>query len=206
MSEKLIELEIRAEVLPGDREDLKGKLEARAKSRSQTRRLSVMYFGSVGTKKIDVRVRVTNGKCEMVVKSGLFGSHDRIEIAQKINPAQFLGMVRIFAQFGFTMEVGERETLNYELPDDVMVALVSAGPIAYVELEKMSSKSSADQNTKQLKNLADQLGLRLLSSEAEFDALCKRLAEGVDWPFHDTDGEYTKLTDLFQHYTNKRIA
>lgn len=203
MDEKTIELELRAEVLAQNQEVLKKLLGEIGILHSQTRRLSVMYFGDIGTRKLDIRVRITNGECEVVVKSGSFGSRDRVEVAQKINLAQFLGMVKIFTQLDFAMEIGEREIFNYELPDDIMVSLVSAGPIVYVELEKMSSKSDADRNDGQLKKLADQLKLQLLSEE-EFNALCKRLAEVVDWPFHGSSEEYARLTKLLNHYTNQQ--
>lgn len=110
MREKLIETEIRAEVLPDDYENIKKRIEANGKLLSQTRRLSVMYFGTIDTRQIDIRVRVTNGECEVVVKLGAFGAHDRIEVIQKIFPSQFLGMIKIFAQFNFTTKIGERNT------------------------------------------------------------------------------------------------
>lgn len=201
MDEKTTELELRAEISLQDKESFKKKFTKLGALHSQTERLSVMYFGSIGTKKIDIRVRITNGECEVVVKSGSFGSHDRIEIAQKIDATHFLGMVKIFAQFGFVMEIGKRETFNYKLPSEVIVSLVSAGPITYIELEKMSSRSDLDQNKKQLKELSDSLELQLLD-EKEFDSLCERLAEKVDWPFHGTDEEYKKLAELINHYTN----
>lgn len=200
MEAKLIELEIRAEVLSVDYDGLKKRLEAMGVLRSHTKRLSVMCFGEVGTKKIDVRARVTNGECEVVVKSGPFGSHDRIEVAQNINPEQFLGMVRIFSQFDFTMKIGERETFNYSLPNNIIISLVSAGSIAYAELEKMSTKSKVDQNSKQLRELAKQLGLKLLDSEKEFGALCERLTDSVDWPFHGAEEEYAKLAMILNRY------
>lgn len=200
MEAKLIELEIRAEVLPINYDGLKKRIEAMGALHSHTKRLSVMCFGEVGTKKIDVRARVTNGECEVVVKSGPFGSHNRIEVAQNINPEQFLGMVRIFSQFNFTMKIGERETSNYSLPNNIMISLVSAGSIAYVELEKMSAKSKVNQNSKQLRELAKRLGLKLLDSEKEFGALCERLTDSVDWPFHNTKEEYAKLARLFFQY------
>lgn len=188
-----IELELRAEVSVENRELLEKDLEERGSFHSRTERLSVMYFGKIGQEKIDVRVRITNGECEIVVKSGLFGSHDRFEIAQKINPDQFLGMVKIFFQFGFTMKVGERETVNYALPGNVVASLVSAGPISYVEFEKMSSPSCVEEDYKQLKKLTEQFDVQLLKSEEEFDALCKRLDETVDWSFSGTSDEYVRL-------------
>jgi hypothetical protein len=52
--------------------------------------------------------------------------------------------------------------------------------------------------------LANRLELRLFKSEKEFDALCKRLAEKVDWPFHGTNEEYIRLSELFNRYLNKQ--
>ena len=202
MNEKNIELELRAEVLPQDQESIKNKIAELGALHSHTKRLSVMYFGSVGTKKIDIRIRITNGECEIVVKSGSFGSHDRIEIAQKIDIAQFLGLVKILAQLNFVMEIGERETFNYELPDEIVVSFVSAGPIAYIELEKISSRSDLDQNNAKLHELANRLKLQLLDSDKEFDSLCKRLTEKVDWPFSGTKEDYEKLIGLINRYTN----
>lgn len=203
MDEKLIELELRAEISPKMVESLKSNLEKTGTLDSQTKRISMMYFGSIGKKKLDVRVRITNGECEVVVKSGSFGSHDRIEVSQKIAPDQFLGMVKMFAQFGFSMKVGERETINYVLPDDITVSLVSAGSISYVELEKMSSLPFVEKNHLQLKEFSNQLGLHLLNSEEEFDELCKRLDKDVDWSFHGTNEEYIRLEKLLDRYTHK---
>lgn len=201
MDEKSIELELRAEVSPEKITSLKNNLEKIGTIHSQTKRLSVMYFGDIGEKKLDVRVRITNGECEVVVKSGLFGSHDRVEMSQKIAPEQFLGMVRVFAQFGFSMKVGERETINYSLPEDITISVVSAGPISYIELEKMSSSSSAEKNHQQLKKISDKLGLCLLKSEEEFNELCNRLDRDVDWSFHGIDEEYVRLESLLCCYT-----
>ncbi len=201
--DRKIELELRAEILPQNQELFKKHLGEIGALHSHTKRLSVMFFGNIGTKKLDIRVRITNGECEVVVKSGSFGAHDRTEMAQKINPEEFLGMVKIFTQFGFTMEIGERETFNYTLPDDITISLVSAGPISYIELEKMSSEIDVEKNNKQLKKYANQLGLQLLNSEEEFNELCKRLSEKVDWPFYGTTKEYTRLNELFNHYLNK---
>lgn len=201
--DKKIELELRAEISPQGKKLFKKRLVETGTLHSHTKRLSIMYFGNIGTKKLDIRVRVTNGECEVVVKSGSFGAHDRIEVSQKINPKEFLGMVKIFVQFGFTMEIGERETFNYTLPDDVMVSLVFAGSISYIELEKMSSEIDVKKNNQLLRQWANRLGLQLLKSEKEFDILCKRLAEKVDWPFHGTNEEYIRLNELFNRYLNK---
>lgn len=200
MEQLLIETEIRAEVLLQDFEKVKRNIEKISTPISHTKRLSVMFFGEIGIKKVDVRVRVTNGKCEVAIKSGQFGSCDRVEVVQSISQEQFIGMVKIFSQLGFVMKVGERENLNYSMPNNIIVSLVSAGSIAYIELEKMSTKDNVSQDKQQLKEIAKQLKLNLLNSEEEFNTLCMRLSSSVDWPFHGANEEYAKLTELFNCY------
>lgn len=206
MKEKIIELELRAEVSRQEKKALIKVLNKEGTLHSQTKRLSAMCFGNLGPKKIDIRIRITNGECEIVIKSGSFGAYDRTEVAQKIEPNQFLGMIKIFAQFGFVMKIGERETLNYVLPGNIKVSLVSAGPIVYVELEKMSSKSDLKENNKQLREIASRLKLRLLNSEKEFNALCDRLSMKVDWSFCGAKEDYIKLSKLLNNCINKKMA
>jgi len=197
---KTIELELRAEIPVKDIETLKARLEKFGKINSHTQRLSVMYFGDVGDKKIDIRVRVTNGQNEVVTKFGSFGAHDRIEVAQSISQEQFIGFIKIFSQFGFVSKVGERETFNYSLPDDVMASLVNAGPIAYIEIEKLSLPEQVKENTKKLHDIAEQLQLDLLKTEDDFDELCKRLDEKVDWQFFGSADDYKYLEESLKKY------
>ncbi|MEK7527285.1 MAG: hypothetical protein AAB537_02655 [Patescibacteria group bacterium] len=200
MNDKTIELELRAEVSQKNQETLRASLEKIGVLHSHTKRLSIMYFGSIDTKKLDIRTRITNGECEVVVKSGSFGSHDRVEVVQNITPEQFLGFVKIFAQFDFVTKVGERETFNYTLPDNIIASFVFAGSISYIEIEKMSSPGEVKQNNEHLKKVVEQLGLQLLKSEEEFDNLCKRLDEEVDWSFHGSKEEYVKLGELLRRH------
>ena len=199
MNKKLIEVELRAEVPINDVENLKIKLSKMGKVLSTTRRLSVMYFGKINEQKTDIRIRVTNGECEIAAKFGSFGSHDRLELCQKIEKDQFFGMVKIFSQFKFNTEIGERETINYELPDDIVISLVLAGDIAYIELEKMSSEFDTLESKIKLQKLADNLNLQILD-EDKFDILCQKLNESVDWAFNGLNDEYLKLENIFKTY------
>ncbi|MDD4477356.1 MAG: hypothetical protein PHY40_04385 [Patescibacteria group bacterium] len=202
MKQKLIEAEIRAEVLPKEYEKIKKNIEKIGITSSHTKRLSVMFFGEVGFKKFDIRVRITNGDCEVVVKTGSFGSHNRVEISQNINREQFIGMVKIFAQFGFAMKIGEREVFNYSVHPDITVSLVSAGPIMYVEIEKMSDKNKIRKDVLFLRKIAKNIKLDILNSEEEFSELCQRLDEKVDQSFLGTIYDYKKLLKIYECYTN----
>jgi len=199
MNNKSIEVELRAEVTMDDVESLKKRLSEIGKVLSNTRRLSVMCFGKINEQKTDIRIRITNGECEIVAKFGSFSSHDRLELSQKIEKDQFFGMVKIFSQFKFDTEIGERETINYELPDGIVASLVLAGSIAYIELEKMSSDSDVFESKIKLQKLADDFNLQILD-ENKFDILCQKLSESVDWSFHGADDEYLKLENIFKTY------
>lgn len=201
MAGRIIELELRAEIKSREIPKIKAALAKSGKFSSQTKRLSVMLFGKTRSKDRDIRVRITNGKSEVVIKSGALGSTDRIEVAQEINPQQFLGFVRIFMQLGFKAKVGERQTFNYIFPNNITVSLVLAGKFSYVELEKMSSRKEVKNNTKLLVGAANTMGLRLIKSKAEFKELCERLSREVDWQFTGSKKEYKKLEKLLAGHT-----
>lgn len=195
-----IELELRAEIPLSDVETLKERLATAGDLHSHTKRLSVMYFGDMGQKKVDIRVRITNRESEVVAKFGSFGDHDRVEIAQPISLNQFIGFVKMFSQFGFESKVGERETFNYALPDDILASLVFTDGVVYLEIEKMSWPEQLEKNKQQLEKIADKLGVTLLRSEDEFDMLCKRLNESVDWPFNGLANDYKRLKEDLKRY------
>lgn len=199
MNTKTIEVELRAEILPADVERIKSKLNELGYLLSSTKRLSVMYFGEINGQKTDIRVRITDGDCEIAAKFGSFDSHDRMELCQAINKNQFIGMVRMFSQFKFNTKIGERITHNYQLPNGVVASLVFAGNIAYVELERMSSEPEVSEGKLILQKIADKLNLKILD-EHRFEALCQKLSKECDWPFNGSDEDYTKLQKIFSAY------
>lgn len=190
---KEIELEIRAEIAKDDFAAVLNKLKARGKFRSKTKRLSVMFFGTVGDNTFDIRVRVTNGNCEIVLKKGLWHAHNREETAQAINKDQFLGVVKIFSQFGFVVKVGERETHNFEFRDGIVLSLVRAGNISYLEIEKMSTREDEAEDIKELRKIAYELAVEIISGSEQLDALCDRLSLTVDWDFSGSEADFERL-------------
>lgn len=202
MQEHPIELELRAELSASTKSYVLERLGKMGSLISNTKRLSVMFFGAINNKKLDIRVRVTNGECEIVSKAGEFGSHNRTEVSQKIQPGQFVGMVKLLSQFGFQTKVGERETVNYSLPNNITASVVSAKHICYLELEKISTQADEHKDHNELKTLADTLEVMLISSEDEFEALCQRLNQVDDWPFQYSETDYHKLETTLQNYFN----
>ena len=123
MPQKNIELELRAEVPQKKCDKLLSKLKSSSKLISHTKRLSVMCFGNIGKNTFDIRIRITNGKAEVVIKKGELHAHDRIEISSPINKSQFIKMVELFSLFDSKMEVAERETYNFDMGDGIGLSI-----------------------------------------------------------------------------------
>ena len=195
---KNIELEIRAEV--GEAENLFAQLKEEYELISHTERLSVMFFGETDAGKFDIRVRVTNGNSEVVVKKGGFHVDDRIEEEQNIHPDQFTGFVRQFTLLEFFAEVAARETYNFLVNEDVTLSLVQAGDIAYVEIEKMTNEDRIAADRKELYEIAQTHELDIIENKEDFEDLCDRLSEKCDWEFSGTDADYKKLSKALEDH------
>ncbi len=68
MHQKNIELELRTEILKNTYNRLLTKLKKNKKLDSHTKRLSVMCFGNINKSTLDIRIRITNDKSEVVIK------------------------------------------------------------------------------------------------------------------------------------------
>lgn len=199
-----IELELRAEVASSHLPILRKKLAALKFRRSSvTRRTSVMSFGEVegkGPQKIstgrgftDVRCRITNGRAEIVAKSGEPHAHNRTEVSLRVTPAVMLGMARLFGAMNFFTKVGSRLTENYKRGPLTVSLVVGQSGLAYVELEKMTDKLHEPTDLKELRTLAAALDLDLWETEKAFFNFCDRLNEQEDWIFHGTDKDMNRL-------------
>lgn len=195
---KNIELELRAEILKKDFTAIYNKLEKSGKFISETDRLSVMFFGNYKNSILDIRIRITNGQSEVVIKKGDWHSHNRTEFSQIISNEQFIDMIKIMSQFGFDSKVGERKNFNFKFPDEIIISLVKAGDLLYLEIEKMTDELNQVVDKEKLYNIAKKLGVEVMEDKQKFNNFCKRLFEAGDWKFNNTDEEYEKLKDMFK--------
>ncbi len=196
-----IECEIRAIIKKKDIPALRRQLKKRGKLTSKDRRLSVMLFRCDPEADLDLRIRVTNGECEMVMKRGDHHSSDRVETAQEIEPGQFVGMTKLFLQFDWNWtKVGARDSENYDLGHGVIATIASAGEYRYLELEKMASKKTLSKIQKELEALANELGVELIRTKDQYYTFCKKLTKEVDWQIKDRPADYKKLKQQLRKY------
>lgn len=189
-----IELELRCEIPSRQFAKTLDHLRLHGKFLKHTKRLSVMCFGKIGHHKIDIRIRTTKQRTEVVMKKGDWHAHNRTEVTQKISPDQFLGLTRIFAELDFEMKVGERESYDFSFRPGIMVTLARAGKIAYLEVEKQTTSAKQDYDKTELCTLARKLNLPPFLSGQQFYRLCHRLTQHVDWRFHNKPADYRKLS------------
>ncbi len=195
---KNIELEIRAIIKKEDFENIFKKLKKMGKLVSAPNRLSVMFYGLCDKNNIDVKVRITDGKSEVVIKKGDFHSHNRTEYSQAIANSEFLNMVRIFSQFGFGAKVFERLTYNIRLPGKIMLSLVKAGDYSYLEIEKMTDKKNQDADKIILENIAKDLGVAIIGDKRSYYDFFNMLTAEVDWSFSGTKKDFLKLEKILK--------
>jgi hypothetical protein len=198
--DKNIELEIRAKINQKKYKSLLYWLKHRAKPVSKTKRLSAMFFGKVGNNFYDIRVRITNGQAEVVFKIGETHSHNRQELSQNLEPEQFIGMVKLFSSLFSNIKVGERQIENFKYKNDIIISLVKAGSINYIELEKMATKKSGGMAKNELLSLAQLLKLKIITKKSEYIKLCNLLTKKIDWQFRKTNKDYFRLKKLLLKY------
>jgi len=198
---KNIECEIRAEVRSKDFDKVLKDLKKRGKFVNKTERLSVMYFRCADSGDLDLRVRITNGECEVVMKQGDHHAANRVETEQPITRDQFVGMARVFRQFEWdSVKVGERTTYNFDFGSDVLISLVRGGDICYLEIEKMAEPKTLKKIESELKIIAVDLGVDLIKTRSEYYKLCQRFTDETDWALEDKDGHYRKLAKQLSNF------
>ena len=194
-------MELRAEVSLDQFEELLTNLSNRKKLLSHTKRLSVMFLGTIDKENFDIRVRISsNGETELVIKNGDYHAHNRVEYSQKIKKDQFIGIVKVFSFFGFQSKVTERENFVFDLGNNTTMVLVKAGSIAYVEIEKISHKKNIEENKAELLRIINSFGLKLIDNDDNLNELCDRLTRYCDWVFDGTVNHLAKLEAILKPY------
>ncbi len=122
-------------------------------------------------RKKDIRVRVTNGVPEIVVKLGSWGgSESRKELSFKGSPGSFDTLVEIFGNLGFTKAVlCERRTKAYDYKGVEFALVEVPGHSYYFEAEKMAhGEANMAEVESEIRAVCEELGLSILTKEDFF--------------------------------------
>lgn len=120
----------------------------------------------------DIRIRVTNGIPEIMVKLGSWGgSESRRELSFKGKKGEFESLVEIFGQLGFTKGVmAKRDSHIYSYKGIEFSLIKTPGGHCYFEAEKMAySKEDFKKVENSIRKVCEELGLEVLDKEGFFE-------------------------------------
>lgn len=131
-------------------------------------------------RKKDIRVRVTNGIPEIVVKLGSWGgSESRKELSFKGKEGSFNTLVEIFGHLGLTKGILAKRNTQVYMYKNIEFALVEVpGHSYYFEAEKMAnSTEDLERIEAEIREVCRELGLDILEQEGFFAYIEKLNAE-----------------------------
>ena len=174
--DKNIEIEIRGPLSKGEFENLVNFFDSSGKKKSEKDRVlidfSTFLEGGVEHRKKDIRLRVTNGIPEIIVKIGEWGGNEqRKELSVFTKQGEFDTLVEIFGELGFGKGMlCVRKSKVYEYKD-IEFALVEVPEHSYYyEAEKMASgNENGDELVKGIENVCKELSLNIFDKKQFFE-------------------------------------
>lgn len=174
--DKKIEVEIRGPLSKEKFESLKSFFESKGKKITDKNRVLIDYStfleGGIKNRQKDIRLRVTNGIPEIIVKIGAWGGTEhRKELSVFTKPGEFDTLVEIFAALGFSKgALCVRKSKVYEYKDIEFALVEVPGHSYYYEAEKMASeKEDADSIISGIKNVCKELELEVFDQKQFFE-------------------------------------
>lgn len=202
MTEKNIEVELSGPLSINESEKLLKFLDKNGIKKTTKHRVLIDYSTFLGdglkNRKKDIRLRITNGNPEIIVKLGDWsGTSQRKEFSVFTEIGSFDRLVQIFAALGY--EKGmlcERTTRVYDY-DGIEFAIVETPNHAFhFEAEIMSSENELQKSRLRIENTCSKLGLKIFSSE-EYLAYIETLNNEVN--------EVFDFKDYTENYFEKRF-
>lgn len=177
---KNIEIEIRGPLTKEKFDDLAHFFEVRAKKKAAKDRILIDYStfleGGVENRNKDIRLRVTNGIPEIIVKIGEWGgSEQRKELSAFTKQGEFDTLVEIFGELGFCKGMlCVRKSKIYEYKDIEFALVEVPGHSYYFEAEKMAhEKEDPSIIIEEIKNVCKELELDVFDKRQFFEYIEK---------------------------------
>jgi adenylate cyclase class IV len=194
--DKNIEIEIRGPLSKEEFNNLVKTFDNSGKKKSEKDRVLIDYStfleGGVENRKKDIRLRVTNGIPEIIVKIGEWGgSEQRKELSVFTKQGEFDTLVEIFGELGFDKGMlCVRKSKVYEYKGIEFALVEVPGHSYYYEAEKMASgNENGDELVKGIENVCKELSLDIFDKKQFFEYVEK------------LNKEYNEIFD-YKNYTS----
>ena len=184
-----IEVEVRGPLTPETYTNLKLFLEANGEKVATKDRMLIDYStflaGEMKDRKKDIRLRITNGTPEIMIKMGGWGAVDqRKELAVTTAPGTFDTLVEIFAALGYEKGVlCDRKTEAYDYKGVEFALVEVPGHSYFYEAEKMAHEGQDMQMvTEAITGVCKELALPIFTGD-EFFAYVEKLNQEANEVF-----------------------
>jgi adenylate cyclase class IV len=185
--EKNIEVEVRGLLSTEEYTKLKSFFDENAEKKEVKDRILIDYStflpGGVEGRKKDIRLRVTNGIPEIIVKLGEWGgSESRKELSVTTAPGTFDLLTEIFAALGYEKGVlAVRKSHVYDYKGTEFALVEVPGHSYYFEAEKMAHEGEdANELITEMNVICEELGITVFSKEEFFSYIQKLNKEAND--------------------------
>ncbi len=200
---KNIEVEIRGPLSEDKYFKLKDFFDSHAQKIGEKNRILIDYSRpteeGISERKKDIRLRVTNGVPEIIVKLGSWGENEqRKELSVLAPTGSFDTLTEIFAALGYEKGVlCMRKSSIYQFKD-IEFALVEVPQHSYFyEAEKMANKDEdAKKLTSEMRSVCEELGLEVFDKDGFFSYVEKLNKEA---------NEVFDITKVKQDYFSERF-
>lgn len=170
-----IEIEVRGPLTAGAYTDLKAFLDANARKLVTKNRILIDYStflpGEMKDRQKDIRLRITNGVPEIMIKLGGWGAADkRKELSVTTAPGTFDTLVEMFAALGYERGVlCDRRTEAYDYKGVEFALVEVPGHSYFYEAEKMAHEGQdLEAVTAEIRTVCGELDLPIFTSDEFF--------------------------------------
>lgn len=203
-----VEVEHRGKLTEGKFRELKSFLKREGNLLGIKNRFSVIYSPSRGRESfklnrspIDLKVRITNKKAELVLKYGEWSGNDaRKEFLFPIDPKKFWEMVEFLLILGFYYGVLQATKTYLYLYNGIEIALVKVpGWGYYFEAEIATSPNKVKKANEKIKKNCKELGISTLADK-DFCALLESLNNRPGYRFNFKKQRFSDIKKRFSSY------
>ena len=205
-----IEVEYRGVIDEQKFKELSSFLKKRGKFLGREDKFSIIYFPSkrkikdireIKDEPIDLRLRVTNRKGELVLKYGKWGGKDiRKEFIFPVNLSQFNEMIEFLKILGFYQGALNAVTTYVYKYKGIELALVKVPKWGYYfEAEVVTDKDKVKKVSEKIKRELERLGLQTISNQ-EFYNLLNELNDRKGYRFNFKKQKFSEIKRKFMQY------
>ena len=202
-----IEVEYRGILVKDKFKKLSNFLKGKGKFIKEKDRFSVIYFPrgkerlKVSKSPIDLRVRITNKKSEIVLKYGRNSGNDaRKEFSFSLNADQFEDATEFLKMLGFYYGVLQATKTFVYMYKDIEFALVEVpGWGYYFEAEILTESNDIENANKKIKSVCREFDLEILNDK-DFYKLLEDLSNRPGFRFNFKKENFSDLKKKFINY------